>query len=414
MDYFTYQQNQLYAESCALTDLAEQFGTPAYIYSKKTLQRHWHAFDEALSGMPHQICYAVKACSNIAILQQLVALGSGFDIVSGGELARVLAAGGEGRKVVFSGVAKQASELTYALENQIGCINVESREELALIEQVAAEVGVKAPIALRINPDIDAKTHPYISTGLQQNKFGIDFRDALAVYQQANASEHLTIVGISCHIGSQLMTLAPYQAALKRLLETVAQLKNVGILLSHIDLGGGLGVRYTNEEPPSPQAFGAAIVPMLAPLGIPLFIEPGRAIMANAGVLLTRVLMVKKTREKTFVITDAAMNDLLRPSLYGAVHQIENVSAAPNAPIETVDVVGPVCETGDFFAKEVSLAASPGDLLVIRGAGAYGFSMSSQYNSRPRACEVLVSDRSAHLIRARETISDLFAHERLL
>ncbi|MGL4925819.1 MAG: diaminopimelate decarboxylase [Plesiomonas shigelloides] len=416
MDHFNYQDDQqLYAEGVALPALAAQFGTPLYVYSRATLERHWHAFDTAVAGHPHLICYAVKANSTLALLNLLARLGSGFDIVSRGELERVLAAGGAPDKVVFSGVAKSRSDIERALEVGIRCFNVESEAELQRLNQIAGERGCRAPVSLRVNPDVDAKTHPYISTGLKENKFGISHQDARRIYRIARDLPHLQVVGIDCHIGSQLTELAPFLDALDRLLLLIDALAEDGIHLRHVDVGGGLGVRYDSETPPQPAEYAAALLAKLA--GRPeleLVFEPGRAIVANAGVMLTRVEYLKASADRNFAIVDAGMNDLLRPALYQAWMQILPVDRALARPSACYDVVGPVCETSDFLGKQRELAIAQGDLLVVRSAGAYGFSMSSNYNSRPRAAEVLVDGTEFHLIRERETLSDLWRGEHLL
>lgn len=416
MDHFNYQDDQqLYAEGVALPALAAQFGTPLYVYSRATLERHWHAFDTAVAGHPHLICYAVKANSTLALLNLLARLGSGFDIVSRGELERVLAAGGAPDKVVFSGVAKSRSDIERALEVGIRCFNVESEAELQRLNQIAGERGCRAPVSLRVNPDVDAKTHPYISTGLKENKFGISHQDARRIYRIARDLPHLQVVGIDCHIGSQLTELAPFLDALDRLLLLIDALAEDGIHLRHVDVGGGLGVRYDSETPPQPAEYAAALLAKLA--GRPeleLVFEPGRAIVANAGVMLTRVEYLKASADRNFAIVDAGMNDLLRPALYQAWMQILPADRALVRPSVCYDVVGPVCETSDFLGKQRELAIAQGDLLVVRSAGAYGFSMSSNYNSRPRAAEVLVDGPEFHLIRERETLSDLWRGEHLL
>lgn len=416
MDHFNYQDDQqLYAEGVALPALAAQFGTPLYVYSRATLERHWHAFDTAVAGHPHLICYAVKANSTLALLNLLARLGSGFDIVSRGELERVLAAGGAPDKVVFSGVAKSRSDIERALEVGIRCFNVESEAELQRLNQIAGERGCRAPVSLRVNPDVDAKTHPYISTGLKENKFGISHQDARRIYRIARDLPHLQVVGIDCHIGSQLTELAPFLDALDRLLLLIDALAEDGIHLRHVDVGGGLGVRYDSETPPQPAEYAAALLAKLA--GRPeleLVFEPGRAIVANAGVMLTRVEYLKASADRNFAIVDAGMNDLLRPALYQAWMQILPADRVLVRPSACYDVVGPVCETSDFLGKQRELAIAQGDLLVVRSAGAYGFSMSSNYNSRPRAAEVLVDGTEFHLIRERETLSDLWRGEHLL
>ncbi|GAB0148141.1 diaminopimelate decarboxylase [Marichromatium sp. PS1] len=414
MDHFNYRDDLLHAESVPLTEMAERFGTPCYIYSRATLERHWHAFDRAFGEHPHLVCFAVKANSNLAVLDTLARLGSGFDIVSVGELERVLAAGGDPSRVVFSGVGKRADEMRRALEVGIRCFNLESEAELDRLDQVAGELGVIAPVSLRVNPDVDARTHPYISTGLRENKFGIDIRTAEAVYRDAAARPNLRVTGIDCHIGSQLTDLAPFIDALDRVLALADRLAEAGIAIEHLDLGGGLGIRYRDELPPDPAAYAAAIRHRLAGKPYEILIEPGRAIAGNAGVLLTRVEYLKPTEARHFAIVDGAMNDLLRPALYQAEQEIVPVHLDPTLETQRYDLVGPVCETGDFLGKSRQLAIRPDDLLAVRGSGAYGFTMSSNYNSRPRAAEVMVDGDQAHLVRERESIESLFAGERRL
>ena len=415
MDYFNYRENgQLFAEGCNLSELAAQHGTPLYVYSRATLERHWHAFDQAAGDVPHLICYAVKANGNLAILNLLARLGSGFDIVSGGELARVVAAGGDPSKVVFSGVAKSEAEMRYALEQQILCFNLESEAELERLNRVAAEMGQTARISVRVNPDIDAGTHPYISTGLKQNKFGVPIERAVALYHQAAQLPNIEIVGIDCHIGSQLTELEPFLEAMDRLLALIDRLAAEGIHIHHLDVGGGLGVNYSDENPPHPEQYAAALKAKLAGRDLQLIFAPGRAIIANAGVLLTRVEYLKEGEERHFALVDAAMNDLIRPSLYGAWMNIIPADKSLQRPLRRYDVVGPVCETGDVLGKDRELGLAQGDLLVVRSAGAYGFSMSSNYNARPRAAEVLVDGDTAHLVRQREPLADLWRLEQTL
>ncbi|ALU43711.1 diaminopimelate decarboxylase [Pseudoalteromonas rubra] len=416
MDFFHYQDNQLHAEQVPISDIAAQYGTPCYVYSRKTLERHYHAFTDAAQGHPHLVCYAVKANSNLAVLNVLARLGAGFDIVSQGELARVLKAGGDPAKIVFSGVAKTAQEIAFALKTGIKCFNVESAAELHRISEVASELNLLAPISIRVNPDIDAKTHPYISTGLKENKFGIDIKEAFDVYQLACALPGLEVVGIDFHIGSQLTEVTPFIAALDKVLALVQTLESAGITLKHLDIGGGLGVPYNSEKPPHPSAYAAEVKARLANYQhLELIFEPGRAIAANAGLLVTKVEYLKPTKDKHFAIVDAGMNDMLRPSLYQAWQQI--IAVAPrqdDTPLYTYDVVGPVCETGDFIGKDRPLAIQPGDLLAQRGAGAYGFTMSSNYNSRPRIAEIMVDGDTCHLIRKRETLESLWQGEQVL
>ena len=410
MDFFDYQSDRLFAEQVDLQELAATFGTPLYVYSRATLERHWNAFDQALGEHRHLVCYAVKANSNVAVLALLARLGSGFDIVSAGELARVLHAGGDPSKVVFSGVGKTLVEMEQALEAGIRCFNVESSAELKRLNEVAATHGVLAPVSLRVNPDVDANTHPYISTGLKENKFGIPVEYALDAYQQAADAGHLRIEGVDCHIGSQLTEISPFVDALDRVLELVQHIEDRGIEIHHLDLGGGLGVRYQNEHPPSPQQYVRPLMARLAKTSKEILIEPGRAIAANAGILLTEVQYLKESEDKNFAIVDAAMNDLIRPALYSAWQDIIAVAPRPQAGTR-YDVVGPVCETGDFLGKQRELSVRQGDLLAVRSAGAYGFTMSSNYNSRPRAAEILVDGEQAHLIRRRETLQELFSQE---
>ncbi|MDC0611210.1 diaminopimelate decarboxylase [Vibrio sp.] len=415
MDYFNYQDDgQLWAENVNLSQLAEQHGTPLYVYSRATLERHWKAFDQAVADHPHLICYAVKANSNIGVLNTLARLGSGFDIVSVGELERVIAAGGDPAKVVFSGVAKTDSEIQRALELNIKCFNVESEPELERINKVAGKLGVKAPISLRINPDVDAKTHPYISTGLRDNKFGISYERAPEVYELANSLEHLNVKGIDCHIGSQLTEITPFIDAVDRLLVLIDKLKAIGIQVKHLDVGGGLGVTYNGETPPQPAEYAKALMSRLENhQDLELVFEPGRAIAANAGVLLTKVEFLKHTQYKNFAIIDAAMNDLMRPALYQAWQAIIPVSPR-KGDAKTYDLVGPICETGDWLGKDRELVLEEGDLLAVRSAGAYGFSMSSNYNSRTRAAEIMVDGDKHYVVRKREELSSLWALESVL
>lgn len=414
MDYFSYKDGRLWAEDVDINANVKQWGTPCYVYSRATIERHWKAFDLALADQPHLVCYAVKANSNLAVLNVLAKLGSGFDIVSMGELERVLRAGGSAEKIVFSGVGKTAAEMARAMDEGIRCFNVESQAELKLLEQVAADKGVQAPVSLRVNPDVDAKTHPYISTGLKDNKFGIAIDDALDVYQSIVDSKHLRIVGVDCHIGSQLTEVAPFVDALDRVLSLVDRLEEKGIKLHHLDLGGGLGICYQDEKPPLPEEQMAAVLQRLAGRDFEILIEPGRAIVGNAGILLTEVLYLKHNEDKNFAVVDAAMNDLMRPALYDAWQRIDRVIEASPAAQKTYDVVGPICETGDFLGKSRELAIEQGDYLVIRSAGAYGFTMSSNYNSRPRVAEIMVDGGKAQVIRQRETVESLFANETVL
>ncbi|RKZ66127.1 MAG: diaminopimelate decarboxylase [Gammaproteobacteria bacterium] len=414
MDYFSYKEGRLWAEDVDVDANIEQWGTPCYVYSRATIERHWKAFDSALADQPHLVCYAVKANSNLAVLNVLAKLGSGFDIVSMGEMERVLKAGGSADKIVFSGVGKTAAEMSRALDEGIRCFNVESQAELQLLEQIAASKNVRAPVSLRVNPDVDAKTHPYISTGLKDNKFGIAIDDAVDVYQGIADSKHLKLVGVDCHIGSQLTEVAPFVDALDRVLSLVDKLEERGIKLHHLDLGGGLGICYQDEKPPLPEEQMAAVLQRLAGREFEILIEPGRAIVGNAGILLTEVLYLKQNADKNFAVVDAAMNDLMRPALYDAWQRIDRVIAETTATEKTYDVVGPICETGDFLGKSRELAIEQGDCLVIRSAGAYGFTMSSNYNSRPRVAEIMVDGDKAQVIRKRETIEQLFENETVL
>ena len=412
MDFFQYKNEQLYVEDLPVKQLAEEFGTPLYIYSRATLERHWHAFDSALGDHPHLICYAVKANSNIGILNVMAKLGSGFDIVSQGELERVLAAGGEASKVVFSGVAKSRAEIMRALEVGIRCFNVESVAELHHINQIAGEMGKVAPISLRVNPDVDAHTHPYISTGLKENKFGVSVDEAREVYKLAATLPHVKITGMDCHIGSQLTELQPFLDATDRLIRLMEQLKEDGITLKHLDLGGGLGVTYTDETPPHPSDYATALLNKLKDYeDLEIILEPGRAIAANAGILVAKVQYLKSNESRNFAITDTGMNDMIRPALYEAYMNIIEIDRTLGREKAIYDVVGPVCETSDFLGKQRELAIAEGDYIAQRSAGAYGASMSSNYNSRPRTAEVLVDGNKAQLIRRRENLSELWALE---
>ena len=412
-----YRNGALYMEQVNIAEVVKHYGTPCYVYSKQAILDVYQAYTTSFASLKHQICYAVKANSNLAVLGILAQAGAGFDIVSRGELMRVLAAGGEASRVVFSGVGKTYSDIEYALTQGIGCFNVESISELTLINEVATKLDKPAPISLRVNPNVDAKTHPYISTGLKDNKFGIDHENAVAVYEQAAQLSHIDIVGIDCHIGSQLTEVAPFVAALDKVIELIHSLRDKGIALRHIDLGGGLGVRYIDETPVSIDEFAQALLPKLSELGLTVFFEPGRSIVANAGVLLTKVDVLKPTEHKNFAIVDAAMNDLIRPALYQAEMAVIP-SVLPENGIDTDgtqpwDIVGAICETGDFLAKDRLLSLATGDILAITGAGAYGFTMSSNYNSRGRASEVMVADNHHQLIRKREALEALYAHEML-
>ena len=414
MDHFNYRGDDLYAEDVPLAEVAERFGTPCYVYSRATLERHWHAFDHAFSNHAHLICFAVKANSNLAVLNVLARLGSGFDIVSIGELERVLAAGGDPGRVIFSGVGKRSDEIRRALAVGIRCFNVESEPELMRLGQIATNMGRTASVSLRVNPDVDARSHPYISTGLKENKFGIDVETAENLYRCAAEMPHLRVAGIDCHIGSQLTSLAPFLDALDQILALADRLRQHGIPIEHLDLGGGLGIRYVDERPPEPAAYAEAISERLGEHPYEIILEPGRAIAGNAGVLLTRVEYLKPTATHRFAIVDAAMNDLLRPALYHAVQDIVPVRRDDRGETHSYDIVGPVCETGDFLGKNRHLTLTEGDLLAIRASGAYGFTMSSNYNSRPRAAEVMVDGSEAHLVRRRESLDELFAGEAML
>lgn len=415
MDFFQYKNNQLMAENLPVKQLAEQFGTPLYIYSKATLERHWHAFDNAFGEHPHLVCFAVKSNPNIAILNVMAKLGSGFDIVSQGELERVLAAGGDAAKVVFSGVAKSHQEIARALEVNIRCFNVESEAELLRINQIAGEMGKIAPISLRVNPDVDAHTHPYISTGLKENKFGVSVEQAREVYKVAATLPNIKIVGMDCHIGSQLTELQPFLDAVDRLIVLMEQLKQDGIHLKHLDLGGGLGVTYTDEAPPHPTEYAKALWEKLSAFSeLEIIVEPGRAITANAGILVTKVEYLKSNESRNFAIVDAGMNDMIRPALYQAYMNILEIDRTLAREEKIYDVVGPICETSDFLGKQRKLAIAEGDYLAQRSAGAYGASMSSNYNSRPRTAEVMVDGDKAYLIRRREALNELWQLESLL
>ncbi len=414
MDYFNYVDGHLMAEEVPLRDIAAQFGTPAYVYSRATIERHWHAFDDALGDHPHLICYAVKANGSLGVLNVLARLGSGFDIVSVGELERVLIAGGDPGKIVFSGVGKRSDEIQRALEVGIHCFNVESEAELARINEVAGRIGKVAAVSIRVNPDVDAGTHPYISTGLKENKFGIDISIVEQVYLNAVDMQHIQPIGIDCHIGSQLTEVEPFLDALERVLDLADRLKSHGIEIEHLDLGGGLGIRYRDETPPLPSEYAKVILQRLQGSDYKIILEPGRAIMGNAGVLLMQVEFLKDNGTQRFAIVDAAMNDNLRPCLYSAWQEIQPVVQHNNGILQKYDIVGPICETGDFLAKQRELSLKPGDLLVMRSSGAYGFSMSSQYNARPRVPEIMIDGDQSIEIRARETIEQLMQGESVL
>jgi diaminopimelate decarboxylase len=418
MNFFEYVNNELYCEKVPLKNIADEVGTPVFVYSRQTLERHLRVFSEPFSSVSHLVCYSMKACSNLAILKIFSRLGAGVDIVSGGELYRALSAGVEPSRIVYSGVGKRASEIDEALLAGILMFNVESEAELELLEIRARSLGIKARIALRVNPDVDPKTHPYISTGLQKNKFGIDTPMALDLYRQTLKMDWIEPIGIDCHIGSQLTELAPILEAVEKLVGILEQLRSDGIDIQYLDIGGGLGIPYDQEEPPMPSEYGAAVVERMRDLGVTLILEPGRVLVGNAGILLTQVLYLKRTKKKCFVIVDAAMNDLIRPSLYDAHHVVQKVthglSRSYSDKLITVDIVGPICESGDYLAKSRELGeVAFGDHLAVMSAGAYGFSMSSNYNSRPRAAEILVDGENYYIIRERETYADLVRGERI-
>ena len=413
MDYFNYKGDSLFAEAIPVADIAQKYGTPCFIYSRATLERHYGVYQEALEGCPHLICFAVKANSNLAVINVLARLGAGFDIVSGGELERVIAAGGDASKVIFSGLGKTEAEIERALQLGIYCFNIESGAELDRIDRIAQRLGKKTPISVRVNPDVNTDTHPYISTGQKENKFGISYEQAIDIYRRAAILEGIKILGIDCHIGSQLTSVEPFLDATDRLLTLTDRLANEGILLTHFDVGGGLGVTYGEEEPPHPSELIAMIRSRFANREMTLLIEPGRTISANAGIFVTKVEYLKQTNHKNFAIIDGAMNDLLRPALYGAWQEIIPVNRRQGDGI-TYDVVGPVCESSDFLGKERVLCIKAGDLLAVRSAGAYGFAMSSNYNTRPRSAEIMVDHDKSYLVRPRETITELFAGESCL
>lgn len=413
MDHFNFKGNQLFAEDVPVKQIAEDYGSPCFVYSRATLERHYHVYEKALSGLPNLICFAVKANSNLAVLNVLARLGAGFDIVSGGELERVLRAGGDPAKVIFSGLGKTSGEIAQALDASIHCFNVESEAELDRINEIAVAKNTKAPVSLRVNPDVDAGTHPYISTGLKENKFGIASTEALEVYRKAAQLQGIEVVGIDCHIGSQLTTVDPFLDAIDKLLDMVDQLESEGISLQHFDMGGGLGVTYDNEQPPQPDQLIAAVRDRFVSRGLTLMVEPGRSIAANAGIFLTTVEYIKSTEHKNFAIVDGAMNDLIRPALYSAWQEIL-VTKQTAGDSKPYDIVGPVCESADFLGKDRQLVVEQGDLLAVRSAGAYGFVMSSNYNTRPRVAEVMVDGEKTHLVRARESVPDLFQLESCL
>ncbi len=414
MNHFNYKQNILFAENVDLRRIASEVGTPCFVYSRATLERHWRAFDDVFKDRDHLVCYAVKANSNLAVLNLLARLGSGFDIVSGGELERVLRAGGDPQKIVFSGIGKTRVEMQRALDVGVYCFNVESFPELKVLNEVAGLAAKTAQVSIRVNPDVDAGTHPYISTGLKENKFGIDFEQAFSVYQLAASLPNINVVGIDCHIGSQLSELAPFVDALRRMLVLVDKLQEANIPLTHIDVGGGLGVTYEDEQPPSPADYASAILAELKDRNLKIIMEPGRAIAGNAGILITQVNYIKVSEHKNFAIVDAAMNDLLRPALYRAWQKIVPIDKTHISPEVVYDIVGPVCETGDFLGKDRALSLQENDLLAVCTAGAYGFVMSSNYNTRPRVAEVLVDDDEYHVVRKRETLDDLLANEHII
>ncbi|MBM3356327.1 MAG: diaminopimelate decarboxylase [Betaproteobacteria bacterium] len=414
MSHFEYKNGELHAESASLRQIAERFGTPCYVYSRAALTAAYRAFDAAFAGHDHLVCYAVKANSNLAVLNLFARLGSGFDIVSGGELQRVLGAGGDPAKVVFSGVGKSAEEMREALAAGILCFNVESEAELARLSRVAARAGGTAAVSLRVNPDVDPRTHPYIATGLRQNKFGVPYRDALDLYRRARELPNIAISGIGCHIGSQLTDVTPFVAALDRILELADRLQADGIALAHVDIGGGLGIRYHDESPPRVEDYASALAPRLGRRALKLLLEPGRVLVGHAGVLLTRVEYLKRGPEKNFAVVDAAMNDLMRPALYDAWHDVLPVSRAGRSGGAPYEIVGPVCESGDFLARGRTLELREAELLAVMAAGAYGMSMSSNYNTRPRAAEVMVDGGDTYLVRERETVAQLLARETIL
>ena len=414
MSVFSLRDGELFAEDVALSQIAAQFGTPCFVYSRAQLERAFLAYDRAFGARAHLVCYAIKANSNLAILDLFARMGSGFDIVSGGELARVTAAGGDPAKTVFSGVGKDRDGMRQALTAGVRCFNVESESELERLNALARDLGRRAPVSLRVNPDIDARTHPYISTGLKENKFGIPFGDALGIYRKAQGLQYLQVVGIDCHIGSQLTELAPFIDACHRVLALVDKLAADGIELQHIDFGGGLGIRYHEETPPAPDAYVKALLECVGERAQEILVEPGRSLVGNAGLLLTRTEYLKHGEMRNFAVVDAAMNDLIRPALYNAYHDVRCVRPSTNVPARNYEIVGPVCETGDFLAHDRALALSEGDLLAIMSAGAYGMSMSSNYNTRPRAAEVMIDGAQTHLVREREAVSELMAREMLL
>lgn len=423
MDFFNYKENELYAEDCKVSSLVQEFGSPLYVYSKATLLRHLKAFEEALVSKPHLVCYAVKANCSLSLLHIIAKAGCGFDVVSKGEMMRVLAAGGDASKIIFSGIGKREDEIEFALQHKICCLNIESESEMYKVEAVAKRLGIKAPVAFRVNPNVDAKTHPSISTGLKKNKFGVPFEDAVRLYSYIKDSEYLEATGIDCHIGSQMTSGGPIIEATDKLIELYYQLKEIGITIHHIDIGGGLGVTYNDETPPSPNEYMAAVLERLKDIDVAIYCEPGRAMVANAGLLLTKVLYLKCNTERNFCIVDAGMGDLIRPALYNSWMNIIPAlkrdktdaleGSSPNG-CKTYDVVGPICESDDFLGKDRNLNVREGDVLAVRGAGAYGSSMSSNYNGRPLCAEILVEGDKAFVIRERQKEEDMWANERII
>lgn len=414
MDYFNFKGNELFAEDLKVTELTKQFGTPLYVYSKATLTRHMHAFEDSLNGKKHLVCFAVKACSNLAVINVMAKLGAGFDIVSEGELRRVIAAGGDPKKVVYSGVGKSESEIEFALSQGINCLNIESEEEIDTVIKVAKKLNVVAPVALRVNPGVDAKTHPYISTGLKNNKFGVSEEIAFELYQKMAKESCLKISGIDCHIGSQMTSGMPIIEATDKIIALYNKLLAVGIKVDHIDMGGGLGVTYDNETPPTPSEYCAPILERLKDLDVAIYIEPGRAMVANACVLLAKVQYQKDNGDKHFVITDTGMNDMIRPALYGSWMTILNAVKHEDGETVLCDVVGPICESDDFLGKDRKLNVKNGDILAVRGAGAYGSSMSSTYNTRRLPCEIMVDGDKSYVIKKRQTYEDIWKDECIL
>ena len=411
MNYFEYRNGELFAEGVPVRRIAREAGTPVYVYSLATLRRHFHVFDQAFAALSHLVCFSMKSNSNLAVLRAFVKEGGGFDIVSAGELFRALKAGAEPKKIVFSGVGKKKAEIEYALNTGILMFNVESEQELSVLSEIARGMGKKAPISLRVNPDVDPKTHPYISTGMKKSKFGIDIKRSLEVYKRALSLSHLEVIGVDCHIGSQLTTIPPFVDALSRVKVFVEALRKEGARIRYLDLGGGLGIRYKDEEPPHPEEYAGALIQGLKGFDVTLILEPGRVIVGNAGILVTEVLYLKETDEKKFVVVDGGMNDLIRPALYGSYQAIRPVVEGKGEMI-VADVVGPICESGDFFAKDREIARpQAGDFLAVMSAGAYGFTMSSNYNSHPKAPEILVDGENFYVVRKRESFEDLIQGE---